>query len=271
MVRPAVLKMSRNVYLTVCATENYLPGVLALRHALTAVGSHYPLKVVVNQNADTHFQSLCKDYGLETIQSSLRETMADETRSLNVESGVSNWNFTLDKLSIFGLAEFDAVVFLDSDMLIRKNIDWLFSAGHMSACKAGASVADTLGVAFNSGLMVIHPQDGLDRQLFKLIQPVSRKSGAFSDNDVLCAFYNDWDNRKDLHLPESMNLLFPYAEQTMETLHLNAGDISVVHFIGAKKPWMLRDQEESIKALSAAGKKHSALFLSEYIDILAKQ
>lgn len=257
--------------MTVCSTENYLPGVLALQHSLMAVNSQYQLEVVVNQNVSAHFQSLCKDYGLEIIQSSLHDTISDETKKLNEQSGVSNWNFTLDKLSIFGLTEYETVVFLDSDMLIRKNIDWLFSAGHMSACKAGTSAGDTLGVDFNSGLMVIHPRTGLDTQLFELIQPVSKKSGVFSDNDVLCAFYNDWNSRTCLHLPESVNLLFPYTEKIMETLHYDVNDISVVHFIGAKKPWMLSDQEKNINDLSVTGKKYSALFLKEYFDILANQ
>lgn len=51
-----------------------------------------------------------------------------------------NWNKTFDKLKIFDLIEYDKLVYLDCDMMILANLDFLFEYPTFSAAWAGKSV-----------------------------------------------------------------------------------------------------------------------------------
>ena len=72
----------------------------------------------------------------------------------------SHWTNTFDKLLIFELIQFDKLVYLDSDMYIRKNIDELFERENMSAVidrRIGPIISEDW-IKLTSGLMVIEPK-----------------------------------------------------------------------------------------------------------------
>lgn len=144
--------------------------------------------------------------------------------------------------------QYDKVVFLDSDMLITSNIDFLFDRPDFSACQAGHFLNPDW-VRLNSGLMVIEPNDetfrGLMAQLAVTLRRYAVEGKNVGDQDVINDYMPDWPDRKELHLPDGLNMFFKHLTLARAAGYsfMYAADaekrISVVHFIGAKKPWHL--------------------------------
>lgn len=123
--------VEKKAYITVLSSEEYLIGVLCLNQSLKNVKSKYPLVVLVNDKISEQAKKVLKENNIEMIDAKsfkLPDWIIEKNKTKH-----ANWSNTFDKLSIFELTEFDKLVFLDSDMFVRNNIDELFEKADMSA------------------------------------------------------------------------------------------------------------------------------------------
>lgn len=143
--------------------------------------------------------------------------------------------------------QFDKIVFLDSDMLVAANIDVLFEYPNFSACRSGYFLNHDW-TRLNSGLMVIEPNEEVMRGLLAQLPITMRRYAVdgknVGDQDVINDYVSDWPEREELHLPEGFNMFFKNLSLAKANgFSFDAKDvekrISVVHFIGAVKPWHL--------------------------------
>ncbi len=224
------------MYLAACFTANYLQGVLALSRALQSNNSAHDL-VVMCFNDPNIIDPL--------VKYNIRYRIVDPVvvpnyiSDLNNSSNHANWSNTFSKLRMFGLDEFSKIVYLDSDLLIVKNIDLLFDYPHMSAVSAGLMYGKNMGVPFNAGLMVLEPNKDLEAELLFTLERLSFcRSEPFSDNDVLCTLYPNWDTTIELHMDDRYNVIYDTIHNYVEDHILDMDDFAVIHFAGASKPWM---------------------------------
>ena len=234
------------VYVTLLSNKSYLEGVLVLSRSLKAVQAQYPLYCVLSVSVDNEVQKELEQEGIGCI----RLAHAAVDGNVNPEGqGFSHWNFTFDKLQIWGLTQFEKIVFLDSDMLIVNNIDELFEREPFSAVCADSSYPGNEGWAggLNSGLMVIEPDKETEKQLLLCVKPVveesQKQNRLVGDQDVVKYFISDFGQRVSLHLDEGYNIfadhLTYYIRHLGYSLNNKTGKpIYVVHFIGKAKPWM---------------------------------
>lgn len=243
--------MSKNAYITVLSTEEYLVGVLGLGKCLKKVNSEYNLVTLVNGNISEKSKQILKDNDIEII----------ETESFKVPEWIknknsknhANWSYTFDKLMIFELTQYDKLVFLDSDMYIRNNIDELFDRPHMSAT---VDRCDTILVKDNyqkltSGLLVIKPQEGIMDKFLEIMEDdsIKNKYDNIGDQDIIQLYAPNWENKKELHLPVKYNMFFLDIEYYINKGIYTLDDISVIHFITANKPWKYKKEELTTKYL----------------------
>ncbi|KAJ9212506.1 CAZyme family GT8 [Paecilomyces variotii] len=111
---------SKRVWASLITHEEYLPGLLTLDYSLQLAGSKYPLL------------ALYTDTVPETVLAALdARKIARRKVPLLKPSGSKEFKNdarfmdTWTKLSAFSLVDFDRVVLLDSDMLVRRNLDEL--------------------------------------------------------------------------------------------------------------------------------------------------
>ncbi|MBM6868104.1 glycosyltransferase [Collinsella tanakaei] len=228
-------------YITICTDDTYVPGVIALNKSLHMVASKYNLNVLVDplsvsENCIRHL----KNADVSVIFAEHVE-INDYIRKQNTLNQSPNWSNTLFKLRIFGLEQFDKIIYLDSDMIIIQNIDSLFSLEHMTSVQAG-NMFDNSWVKLNSGLMVVHPKKQLEEELIALLsseflnQMLNGKG--IGDQDVINWYYSDWPQISKLHLPESYNQFVTLLPQYQHYGYLhNLNDVYVLHYVGKTKPW----------------------------------
>ena len=110
--------MKKYTYITVVTTEEYLKGAICLQESLHAVKSKYPLLVLVTNNLkdSPHLQYL-----------DLYKFVPLLKFEISCGPNAVRYFDTINKFHIFKEIEYDAVCWLDSDMIIYSNLDFLFT------------------------------------------------------------------------------------------------------------------------------------------------
>lgn len=255
-------------YITLLSTDNYLDGVLVLNESLKRVNSKHKLVVLVTSQVSNSVESTLNRWGIPTIR---KETNIFPNKDIQVQNenvGYKYWNNTFDCLLVFDLIDFDKIVFLDSDMMVIENIDELFEKPHMSAVKDPGT--DVL----NSGTFVAVPEAGLLDKILDVLPLVEKEKYYFGDQTVLQYYYDDWPNKKELHLDEKYNMFVGSLHWfiNVEGYHINGSskNLSVIHFVGPKKPWMFTEEEltEKYSDYLKDGNPYAIQMTRQYLDLL---
>lgn len=223
--------MKRYAYLTYLGTDDYLPGTLALIEELKHVKSKYPIYVLVAN--DLRKETICQIETKAKVIKSQKFKIPNEVLKHNNQTGYSRWNRTFEKLQVFGLEQFDKIVMLDSDMLIKSNIDELFEKPNLSAVAAGKDYpGNEKWENLNSGTMVITPSKLEFTRLIKLIG-----MNTWGDQDVIQKAYPNWNKDESLHLSDIYNMISGFEAYYVGVKKLK--NIKIVHFTHKVKPWKM--------------------------------
>lgn len=233
-------------YVTFLSNRNYLDGALALHKSLQIVDACYPLYCLLSMNVEQDVIDALESHGISCIQ--LKECVTADDR-VNKDAAYSNWNYTFDKLYMWGLTQFDKIVFLDSDMIVTKNIDHLFTRKPFSAALAGVFFPTCENIRIlNSGLLVVEPDNEIKDRMIELsktlIPEMTAKGLPLGDQDIINAYFPDWFEHKDLILDDGYNLYAHYLQSYIRHSGYSfdpakGKPIYIIHYVGVEKPWMI--------------------------------
>lgn len=233
-------------YITLLSTNQYLDGVLTLNQSLIDTGAKYPLVVGVTSDIYPEVRNILFQKKLQIIELQDFSYRAD-CKTNFIARGMPHWYHTAAKIRIFGLTEFEKLVYLDSDMLVLKNLDHLFDCPDGSASEDSPmthSENRSSHYQLNSGLLVIEPSKEKEKKLIEL----SNVHNA-ADQDLIRMLYSDWVDKKELHLPDTYNI-FNSQISKYQKAGLKIEDFMVIHFIGKIKPFMKINENYSLKNFS---------------------
>ena len=184
--------------------------------------------------------------GIKTIRRE-KVDLPQEIIDRNRSRAKNRWNYTFDKLNIFELTDFEKIVFIDSDIYVRQNIDCLFDKPHMSAVidKHYGPNLTCRCLELTSGVIVVEPRKGQIEKFKEIIKTIIDKRDAIGDQDILQEYDHEWKNKPELHLKNKYNIFFPYLEYYVNFQEYSMDDLAVIHFIYPWKPWML-DKENRV-------------------------
>jgi lipopolysaccharide biosynthesis glycosyltransferase len=210
----------RCAYVTV-VSGNYHHGARALANSLRRV-SDVPLLALATADADR----------VALAASDIHVIDIPEIRNPNTNQRLQpRFQHTYTKLNVFRLDFLDRLVYLDSDTVVRKNIDELF-AGQGFAAAPDSGFGRASSREFNSGVLALepsHPQ--FCRMLDALAATPSRDGG---DQGFLNSFLDAWESLA----PEYNTTKRLFAHHP--SLYTDE-DVKVLHYVG-NKPWdPLRD------------------------------
>lgn len=235
-------------YITFLGSDNYLIGTLALIESLKAVRSKKPIVVLVSNAVSNKTLEVLEKMDIKYIKVKdikLPKEVSENNKTVNQ----SQWDKTFGKLYIFGMTDFDKLVFLDSDIFVKENIDELFDKPNMSAVFAGKSYPgnEEWEKSLNSGVMVITPQKGEDERLFTIMEENIDRYGesGIGDQDIIHMGYPKWSKNPKLEMNEKYNVFALYEPYYVSTV-LGNSSIKALHFIGSKKPWNMSFGERKL-------------------------
>ena len=208
--------------------DAYLPGVEALGRSLRATGTQAATVVMVTADVPPPARAQLSAQGwiVRDIEPVTNPTPA----ALQLFPRFAG---TFTKLRAWDLVEFDKVVLLDADMVVRQSIDDLFERPELAAAP------DFLRPDhFNSGALVLEPsRDKLARMLQRLADAPTYDGG---DQGFLNSFFGDWySGPADRRLPTWYNLpnfiyQFMHGHPTLRAEVER--EARIVHYL-VQKPW----------------------------------
>lgn len=219
-------------YITLLSTPEYLDGVLILHQSLIETGAKYPLYVGITPNIPPDVREVLMKKKINIIELTSFSYNQKAKKAFSAW-GVSHWWYTAAKVRIFGLVQFEKLVYLDSDMLVLKNIDHLFEKEDGTAAEDSPMIYQGKDHRnLNSGIMVITPSKEKEK---KLIEFSFNRNVA--DQDLIRMLYSSWTEKYELHLPIGYNIHAKFIQEYLKK-GVYEKDFFVLHFIGSKKPFM---------------------------------
>lgn len=228
-----------NAYITFLSSDNYIYYIISLYDSWKQTQSKYPFYCCVTQNVGLKTIQILKKIGCPYIRVN---TLPLDNVAMKGKKMCRKYQKAFGKLIIFSLDQFDKCIFLDSDLVIKQNIDELFNKPDFSA------VEDCLPVhkrpnkyqigesSFNSGMFVFSPSKAYYLKICKTL--ISLPSNIkWHDQAVLSYLNQDWMQRDELHLPYVYNTLVAMQEKVMDKileLYGTFDDIKVFHYVTYK-------------------------------------
>ncbi|KAI0639251.1 glycosyltransferase family 8 protein [Trametes polyzona] len=264
--------MSRRAYLTLLTTKDYLPGVLVLHKSLVDAGSKYPLVVMATPALPQEVRDVVMRRGI-----SIRDVDPLYPKDGKHQLAAHDVRFaeTWTKVRVFELVEYDRLVVLDADMVVRRNMDELLdidlapdqiAAAHVCACNprklphypkdwipencAYTAVSHPGGLTsppeitetsprpyhlLNSGVVVLHPSKEVFEGLCNFLEESPLVANFMFPDQDLLA---ETFRGRWKPLPWCYNAL-----KTLRVIHPNLWrdeEVRCVHYILADKPWRTR-------------------------------
>lgn len=214
--------------------------------------SKYPFYVIVTPEITEYNKSVLKKIGYRIIEKddyvpkAYKEELANADASLFLgeskkDWSQSGWHHCWTKFEIFGLAQFEKLVYVDSDTFVLQNLDDLFDKPHMSAPYETRCWYEG-NPSFNAGMLVVEPNKELYDRLIGFADTVRSENNKLpADQDVLNRFFSDWPSHPELALPYYYHTNWLMLHMDKQNEHLNyiynsLFDTRAIHMTG-EKPW----------------------------------
>ncbi|XAR61880.1 Glucuronosyltransferase [Bertholletia excelsa] len=137
--------MKREAYVTILhSKETYVCGAITLAQSLLRTGTQRDLVLLLDKSI-----SIPKHQALAAAGWKIR--LIERIRNPRARPGAYN-EYNYSKFRLWQLIEYDKIIFIDSDIIVLRNLDILFYLPQMSATGNNGSI-------FNSGIMVTEPSN----------------------------------------------------------------------------------------------------------------
>ncbi|XP_051139034.1 UDP-glucuronate:xylan alpha-glucuronosyltransferase 1-like isoform X2 [Andrographis paniculata] len=217
-------KKQREAYATILHSAHvYVCGAIAAAQSIRMAGSTRDLVILVDEMISDYHRS-----GLELAGWKVRTIK--RIRNPKAEKDAYNeWNYS--KFRLWQLTDYNKIIFIDADLLILRNIDFLFAMPEISA-------TGNNGTMFNSGVMVIEPSNCTFELLMDHINEIDSYNGG--DQGYLNEIFTWWHR-----IPKHMNFLKNFwigddetvRQKKVKLFKAEPPILYVLHYLG-NKPWM---------------------------------
>ncbi|KAL2342932.1 hypothetical protein Fmac_004217 [Flemingia macrophylla] len=214
----------REAYATILHSAHvYVCGAIAAAQSIRMSGSTRDLVILVDETISEYHRSGLEAAGwkIKTIKR-IRNPKAEK-------DAYNEWNYS--KFRLWQLTDYDKIIFIDADLLILRNIDFLFGMPEITATGNNATL-------FNSGVMVVEPSNCTFQLLMDHINEFESYNGG--DQGYLNEIFTRWHR-----IPRHMNFLKHFwvgdeeEKKQMKTVLFGADPpiLYVLHYLGMK-PWL---------------------------------
>ncbi|XP_010263572.1 PREDICTED: UDP-glucuronate:xylan alpha-glucuronosyltransferase 2-like isoform X2 [Nelumbo nucifera] len=214
--------VKREAYVTVLhSSEAYVCGAITLAQSIIRTGTKRDLVILLDKSISQPMRD-----ALEAAGWKIR--LIKRIRNPRAEKNSYN-EYNYSKFRLWQLTDYDKIIFIDSDIVVLRNLDLVFHFPEMSATGNDGSI-------FNSGIMAIEPS----KCTFRLLMEQRKEIVSYNGGDQ--GFLNEvfvWWHR----LPRRVNFLKNFwanttAEASMKNQLFGADPPKVyaIHFLGLK-PW----------------------------------
>ncbi|GAB2292180.1 UDP-glucuronate:xylan alpha-glucuronosyltransferase 2 [Dionaea muscipula] len=213
----------REAYVSVLhSSETYVCGAITLAQSLIQTGTNRDLILLIDKSISEPARGALVAAGWKIrVIKRIRNPMAEK-------DSYNEYNYS--KFRLWQLTDYGKIIFIDSDIIVLRNLDLLFRFPQMSATGNDGSI-------FNSGIMVIEPS----KCTFKSLMERRREIVSYNGGDQ--GFLNEvfvWWHR----LPRRVNFLKNFWSGSLveagfknQLFGSDPPQVYSIHYLGLK-PWL---------------------------------
>ncbi|CAM6097370.1 unnamed protein product [Calypogeia fissa] len=218
------VRRRREVYATILHTDGaYVCGAIVAARSIRLTGSQRDLIALVDENITAEQREGLQLAGWKLHDIERIRNPKSEPRKYNA------WNYS--KFRLWQLTQYDKVIYIDADLLVLQNLDFLFDMPELSATGNDKSL-------FNSGVMVIEPSNCTFNLLMDQMNDIESYNGG--DQGYLNEIFPSWHR-----ISKRLNFLKHFwsngtkerDEKTTLFGAVSPPSLHVIHYLG-RKPWL---------------------------------
>lgn len=270
------------IYVTYLSNDRDYKGALLLNYNLKKYSHKYNLACIVLEGVSENIKTILKKSNIILYEFNLKNILLE----FNVSEEFSNYlvdKHYYGKFIIFKLTEYDKIIYLDTDLLIKENIDNLFTydtidnkiymtydVGQTNIEINGETYKDLIfrKNEYNSGVIVFKPSINIYNKCYKNLNIFeNNKNELFTDQTILNLLNtNNEINVKYLHFK------YNYIA-VLSNIKIIEDLPTIVHFILRPKPWEIIDMNENILELYlySDGKQYFNEWINLYFEMVQEQ
>lgn len=224
-------------YITLLASESYVPGALTLAKTLKHLETKHDIVVLLDLTSISKESLKLVSEAFDLVIPINDKKLLAPVEAVASKLGRKELSITFSKMLLWNL-DYDKLIYLDCDTLPLKLLDHLFEKyDDLVSTEVVASPDIGWPDIFNSGLMIVTP----NKTVFdKLIEFSAASDSSFdgADQGLLNEFFHLQKNGNTwTRLPFVYNVTPSTNYQYLPALTRFSDEIHLVHFIGAQKPW----------------------------------
>ena len=256
-------------WITLLSDNAYINGVVVLHRSLVETGSKYPLYVAVTDEVSQENIQVLTQLNIPMIHFDIvmpPNMNLDDAPEVVTTLDAYGWHKALCKLHVFAQEQFDKVVFIDADVIVKNNMDELFTLPHMTTPRDCWDFEGQFGdtPSLSSGMMVIEPDKTVTDNLLEFLANFDSQGKMIHDQWIIQEYYKGWEECSELHLSPYYAVWTTRFDDSRPEYYYHQHKIKSIHMIDTK-PWRV-DKEYFIRWLDTYP-IYARLSL-QYIDIL---
>ena len=227
---------SKKAFVTIIFSgDAYIPGILALGHSLRLTKTKYKLVCMVQDKDEDNFKGLNKDmideintiYDLVVGIDLLKTNFKSEYFKKNKEH-YKNIQYYTTKNQMFGLYDYDKILYLDASCIVKNNIDYIFNDYDISTYKYNVDYNEfeLTEMGLHGSYYLIIPTIELYNKALCLISNYSKffenEYFEYSNDEIITFFtiYPEWNNTKNTMF-SNKNIDKTYSKNIISGLNIN--------------------------------------------------
>lgn len=236
-------------YVCYMANDRDLKGVLVNNYQLKELDNKYNLVCLVTKLVSVETRAILKRFNIFSIDINFHQNL----KMFKIDEQKIDYlydQFYFGKLFIFLMTQFEKLVYLDTDLLILKNIDHLFEKEVNNntiimtydtlMTKNNDNHFDILKTTdkFSSGVMVLKPNHSFFQKICALINNTELKEIKkwYGDQGIFNELYNQ--NKININIMEyKYNAVSGVLDFYLNKKLLIEDELSIIHFGLNPKPW----------------------------------
>lgn len=258
--------MKKFAYITYLSNDRDYKGALLLNYNLKKYNHRYRLGCIVLEGVSDKIKNILKHNGILLHYFSLKDTLKEFNTDDTYSDFLINKHY-YGKYLIFKLVEYEKIVYLDTDLLIKKNIDNLFEYNTEKNIYMTYDMAINNNnlyfkrQMFNSGVIVLSSNIETYMNCYRTLVEENKK--ILSQDATDQTIFNLMNKRNVISI-EYLNFKYNYLSCLPSIKDIVESDIAIVHFILQPKPWNIVDFDIVQNSKIYSDPK---IFFSEWLDL----
>jgi len=241
------------IFLTYLSNDRDYKGALTINYMLKKYNSNYKLACIILENVSSNIITILQQSNITLYKYSLTETLKLFNYNENFINHLVNKHY-YGKFFMYDLTMYDKIIYLDTDLLIRSNIDHLFlndcseNKCYMTYDTEYNSENNDILLRsniFNSGVVIFQPNKDTCCQFYLYLKMIYENNIASlkTDQDIF-EIMNNNNFIKVQHLEYKYNCPGMASKYFINNHFLD--DLIIIHFTLSPKPWNFIDFTDNI-------------------------